>query len=310
MEGLFNVFLNVLIASLFARYCYIHEVADKFAAGFIEATSKHDVTRTFVAGLAEAASKHFNIPWAKTEVEDELRQLRSANASLLLRSGGVNYGGCNGTDYAFTGKYMNERPVWQSEMRKRVIVFNGRSWVCTHSKYLVDIQEGSLKNQYFGGYVMSEADQDASFEKSTWKDFFPRFTKWANEAAQATEVQPTKSSEPSDMTKYRRTRVALRLRPGESDTGCAAEDYFFAGQLNGRPYFVSHQKSRFVGFNGERWICSGVEFLKDIQHGSLKNKKFGGFDASEIEDIDFEKSTWDSYTVRMIARGDPAPNRR
>jgi len=280
MEDLFNFFLNLLIAGLVARYCYIHDVSGRFASSLLSLIGDDEKVL--------------------------LETFQGSTASLVVRPGGSDIGQCGGTDYAFTG-LLNGRPMWKSSARRRIIAFNSRSWVCTDVKYLKDITEGSLKGKVFGGYVIT-AVQDTAFEKSTWKDYVPRLELVERQVQEEPSLGETnkqykakiKEIQDVDVTNYTSSRVVLQLRAGEHDSGCAAADYLFAGKLNGRPYWVSKQKARFLGFNGEQWICSGVEFLQDIQTGSLKNKTFGGYESSAKGPASLEKSTWKRFTVKML----------
>lgn len=95
---------------------------------------------------------------------------------------------------------------------------------------------------------------------------------------------------------YSSSVVSLMLRPGKrDDASCGGADYTFAGTLKGRPMWKSSKRNRFIGWNGDVWVCSDVGYLQEIQES---NSNFGGFAQSNSEEV-LWKSSWTDFIVQV-----------
>lgn len=276
--------LDILIGGLLARYINIHYLGDYDWEGYLFEGVALETVRSWSRSFGEGRQHSRDIWW-----ERPLGVLKRSTASLTLREGQEDYGKCSGDDFYFRG-LLNQRPIYENIRLQRVIAFNGLEWVCTDMKYLQDIEEGALKDSVFGGYGKSDP-ADVPFSDSSWKRYLPG--------------QSIHKEEPSVARRYGGLRLAIEER-GLQNGGCAAEDYVFAGEVNGSPLWHSVSARRIVAFNTENWVCTGEEYLRDILNGPLKDVPFGGYQASTSGVTSLHTSQWQGLTVRLFwPRDDP-----
>lgn len=95
------------------------------------------------------------------------------------------------------------------------------------------------------------------------------------------------------------TRVQLKVIEGHENYANCAGIYVASHQsLNGLSVYICKKNDRFIGWNGDCWVCTSLQYL----HNVLKDQErgFGGFRASTNNEQNIFSSEWDDYKVERL----------